>query len=101
SAIRKGYRIQPLKSERDKWSRSEIASTMIRNGRVFFPRNAPWLDEWEHELIVFPNGSYDDQVDTLSYAAIVADERRSKPKRSESLSLRQRVLRRKTRRPIH
>ena len=100
SAIRKGFRIQPMPADRDKWSRSEIASTMVRNGRVFFPASAPWLDEWEHELLTFPNGSYDDQVDTLSYAAIIADQRRSTPRRSDSASLRDR-MRRKARRPLH
>lgn len=68
-----------MSADSDKWTRSEIAATMIRNGRVFFPLGAPWLDEWEHELTTFPNGTYDDQVDTLSYAAIVTDSRRQKP----------------------
>lgn len=101
SAIRKGFRIQPLPADRDKWSRSEIASTMIRNGRVFFPAAAPWLDEWEHELTTFPNGSYDDQVDTLSYAAIIADQRRTTPKHSGTSSIRDRLRRRQARRPVH
>jgi hypothetical protein len=38
-------------------------------GRIYFPKAASWLEEWEHELLQFPNGTHDDQVDTLSYAA--------------------------------
>lgn len=101
SAMRKGFRIQPLPPDGDKWSRSEIASTMMRNGRVFFPAAAPWLDEWKHELLVFPNGSYDDQVDTLSYAAIIADQRRSSPSHSGPTSIRDRLRRKKRTRPLH
>jgi hypothetical protein len=37
--------------------------------RVFHPRGASWLAEWEEELLAFPNGTHDDQVDTLAYAA--------------------------------
>lgn len=95
SAIRKGYRIQPLSADSDKWTRSEIAATLIRNGRVFFPLGAPWLDEWEHELTTFPNGTYDDQVDTLSYAAIVTDSRRQKPIKTPAGSIRARMRQRR------
>jgi phage terminase large subunit-like protein len=37
--------------------------------RVFHPREAAWLSEWEEELLVFPNAAHDDQVDTLAHAA--------------------------------
>ncbi len=94
SAIRAGMRIRELPAERDKWARSEIASVMVNNGRVFFPANATWLDVWEHELLMFPNGVHDDQVDTLSYAALVVDEmpgkRRDHSKHQKSF--RERVL---------
>ena len=32
-------------------------------------QGAPWLDQWESELLMFPNGRHDAQVDTLAYAA--------------------------------
>ena len=34
-------------------------------GRIFLPAEAPWLAEFESELLAFPNGRYDDQVDAL------------------------------------
>jgi hypothetical protein len=40
----------------------------IKLGRVSFPSDAPWLQEWEHEHLQFPNGTHDDQVDTGAYA---------------------------------
>jgi predicted phage terminase large subunit-like protein len=35
----------------------------IENGFVHLPQAAPWLAEYLHELAVFPNGRFDDQVD--------------------------------------
>ncbi len=37
--------------------------------RLWLPAQAPWLDEMVGELLAFPNGQHDDQVDTLAYAA--------------------------------
>ncbi len=34
-------------------------------GRVLLPSEAPWLADFETELLAFPNGRYDDQVDAL------------------------------------
>jgi predicted phage terminase large subunit-like protein len=34
-------------------------------GRVLLPAEAPWLADFESELLSFPNGRYDDQVDAL------------------------------------
>ena len=37
----------------------------FENHQVFFPRQAPWLADFQDEVVVFPNGRYDDQVDAL------------------------------------
>ena len=34
-------------------------------GRILLPNEAPWLAEFENELLAFPGGRYDDQVDAL------------------------------------
>jgi hypothetical protein len=34
--------------------------------RVFLPKDAPWLYEFKVEVLAFPNGKHDDQVDSLS-----------------------------------
>jgi predicted phage terminase large subunit-like protein len=49
----------------DKPTRASIQVEKFENGQVFFPREAPWLADFETELLAFPNGSYDDQVDAL------------------------------------
>jgi hypothetical protein len=32
------------------------------------PAQAPWLGDYLHELLAFPNGAHDDQVDSTSQA---------------------------------
>jgi predicted phage terminase large subunit-like protein len=34
-------------------------------GRILLPAEAPWLADFENELLAFPSGRYDDQVDAL------------------------------------
>jgi predicted phage terminase large subunit-like protein len=67
-ATRSGVPISPLKAETDKLTRALPASALCSNGRVWLPAGASWLDEWVSEAAAFPNGSHDDQVDTLAYA---------------------------------
>ena len=47
----------------DKIMRLHAQTAMIDNGFVSIPETAPWLDEYLHELTVFPNGKHDDQVE--------------------------------------
>lgn len=51
---------------RDKVQRAISATPFIRSGRVFLPRQAPWLKEFIKEHNQFPNMDHDDQVDTTS-----------------------------------
>jgi predicted phage terminase large subunit-like protein len=51
--------------ETDKVSRVHGISAMIEAGRLHLPAEAPWLAEFTSELLSFPNGRYDDQVDAL------------------------------------
>lgn len=44
-----------------------VAAT-IENGFVHIPTAAHWLADYLHELTVFPNGRYDDQVDSTAQA---------------------------------
>jgi phage terminase large subunit-like protein len=37
---------------------------------VFFPNDALWYSELEKELLVFPSGDHDDQVDSLAYGIL-------------------------------
>lgn len=41
-------------------------SARIEAGSVLLPEFSLWLDEFRTELLAFPNGSHDDQVDARS-----------------------------------
>jgi predicted phage terminase large subunit-like protein len=50
----------------DKVMRMAAQAAPIEAGAVHLPSNAPWLDEFKKEILSFPRGKYDDQVDALS-----------------------------------
>jgi predicted phage terminase large subunit-like protein len=52
----------------DKIMRMHSVTNLIENGFVYIPDQAQWLAEYLHELATFPNGKYDDQVDSTSQA---------------------------------
>ncbi len=62
------YRLTAVKPRGDKVMRLAAQTPTIEAGRVFLPRGAPWLDDFLHELMLFPKGRHDDQVDSLSQA---------------------------------
>jgi predicted phage terminase large subunit-like protein len=57
-----------IKAVGDKVMRMNQQSAKIEAGAVFVPTHAPWLDELRSELLAFPYGSHDDQVDSISQA---------------------------------
>jgi predicted phage terminase large subunit-like protein len=57
----------------DKETRSILLQVRFDSGQVWFPTDKPWTKQLERELMDFPNGTYDDQVDILSYLAIQAN----------------------------
>lgn len=50
----------------DKLSRAEGVSSIVEAGQLFLPSEAHWLGEFKSELLAFPSGRYDDQVDALT-----------------------------------
>lgn len=57
-----------LSARLDKVARCEAKSARFEEGRVHLSAEAPRLGAYESELLAFPNGRYDDQVDATSYA---------------------------------
>src|SRR5262249_16947377 len=49
----------------DKETRMARQQGRFEAGRILLPHEAPWLPEFENELLAFPYGRYDDQVDAL------------------------------------
>jgi predicted phage terminase large subunit-like protein len=55
-----------IKPEGEKALRMHRHTARIEAGSVFVPRQAGWLDKFRAELLAFPLGRHDDQVDALS-----------------------------------
>ena len=61
------------KPEADKRTRLAGVSAMIESGQLRLPPDAPWLADFQSELLAFPSCRHDDQVDALSQLLIWVD----------------------------
>ncbi len=62
------YRVILRRPRFDKQARFLAQSARFEAGQVHVPQDAPWLGSWMEELLAFPNGRHDDQVDSTSQA---------------------------------
>lgn len=62
------FSVKPVKVEHDKIGRVYIQQDKFATGRIWLPRNAPYLANLETELLTFPQGRHDDQVDSITQA---------------------------------
>ena len=62
-----------LTSAVDKGARAQSFRGRMAQGKVYFPRHAEWLKDLIAELLVFPAGKHDDQVDVLSLFGRMVD----------------------------
>lgn len=69
TARRAGLTVRGLHAHKDKVSRASTAIIRCEAGQIYFHASAHWLSDYEHELLTFPLGSHDDQVDVTSLAA--------------------------------
>jgi len=53
------------KPDADKETRMSRQQGRFEAGRILLPNEASWLADFENELLAFPGGRYDDQVDAL------------------------------------
>lgn len=81
-----GLPVVELVAKGDKVSRSMEASIRWKNGQIYIPANASWVDAYTSELYSFPSaGAHDDQVDVTSYAALEVSKRGFSPDIAYSL----------------
>jgi predicted phage terminase large subunit-like protein len=68
--MRRSGELRPIlqRPRYDKEARFLAQSARFEAGQVHVPRDAPWLAGWMDELLAFPNGRHDDQVDSTSQA---------------------------------
>ena len=69
-ARREGLPVKELKADRDKVSRAMPLSARMEGGQVYFLSSGLWFDDLQRELLQFPEGEHDDQVDSLAYAIL-------------------------------
>src|SRR5262249_43279901 len=55
-----------IRPEGDKIMRLSRNTPRIEAGLVFLPSRAPWLEDFRAELVAFPGGRHNDQVDAFS-----------------------------------
>jgi predicted phage terminase large subunit-like protein len=55
-----------VKPEGDKEMRMENQTAVLEAKRVYVPKSAPWLADFQDEVTKFPASRFDDQVDSLS-----------------------------------
>lgn len=69
-AVRTGLPARGVTPDRDKTARAVLAATRYASGKVFHRKGAPWIGTLEEELLAFPYGRHDDQVDAVSMASM-------------------------------
>jgi predicted phage terminase large subunit-like protein len=82
NALAEGLPIVAIKRGREgKETRSLLVASRYEMGQVFhpLPADAPWVVGMENELIDFPVGAHDDQVDVMSDAGAVVAEAETRP----------------------
>lgn len=62
------YKLQAFTPKGDKVERLQAQTAVMEAGLVLLPVNAPWKEDYLFELMMFPAGKYDDQVDSTSMA---------------------------------
>jgi predicted phage terminase large subunit-like protein len=65
--------------EGDKITRMSAQTATIEAGYVLLPERAAWLHDFQTEVLQFPHGRHDDQVDALSQALAWVSRPRSRP----------------------
>ena len=74
-AHRERLPVRELAPDKDKVSRAMPATAALEGGRILLPPSAAWLRDFKTELLSFPEGVHDDQVDVVSYAVEVVNRR--------------------------
>ena len=69
-ARREGLPVKELRADRDKISRAMPLSARMEQSQVYFKSDALWFDDLQREMLQFPEGEHDDQVDSLAYAIL-------------------------------
>jgi predicted phage terminase large subunit-like protein len=62
--------LNPMVPTKDKASRARSIQTRMRSRAVRFDKRSPWFSDLEAEMIQFPRGKHDDQVDAMAWLGL-------------------------------
>lgn len=65
--------VQALAAQGSKVQRMSVQCAKIEAGYVRLPKSQPWVEQFLLEMGEFPNGRYDDQVDSVSQLLLTLD----------------------------
>jgi predicted phage terminase large subunit-like protein len=60
------FSIIPILPKGNKTDRFISCTLLFEGGKIFFPENAVWLNDFEMEMLSFPSSDHDDQVDSMT-----------------------------------
>ena len=83
----RGLNIIPYQPKESKETRAHNASLDIASGKVLLPQKATWIEDFKHEVIAFPNGRHDDQVDALTQLILRSAYKSAQEKQIEAIKL--------------
>ena len=69
-----------MKPVQSKMDRAMIAATRAERGELILPTAAPWAETFINELLAFPMGRHDDQVDALAHLMTHTDAEPTPPR---------------------
>lgn len=79
---RESLPIVAVQRNNDKISRAFDAAPFLESGNVLFPQDIPWLSDFLNELLTFPVGAHDDQLDPMFDAINIVQKSPSSTKAS-------------------
>ncbi|NIJ43500.1 putative phage terminase large subunit-like protein [Parvibaculum indicum] len=75
--------ITPVGSKEE---RLDAQTARFEAKQVLLPTDAPWLSDFQHELLAFPNARHDDQVDSVTQFLAWAEKHRNRGPRVSTYS---------------
>ena len=66
--------LEPMVPTKDKQSRARSIQARMRQGSVYFDKEAEWYPSLETEMVRFPRDVHDDQVDALAWIGLTLDK---------------------------
>lgn len=66
--------LNPIAPTKDKEARARSIQGRMKNGDVYFVKQAPWYPDFAEELKRFPRAKHDDYVDAFSYLGLALNQ---------------------------